>query len=421
MHDVPVARRAPWWCVFPQSVSLCKIRCISCPASHHCHRHTKHQCTSSVTPYYRPRYKANVCAVATQPSQQDPISLQPSLHLCKFFGGFENSKSIRRSELVRSAEDCSDEFLQPDNASVIESTMNCPQCLQASSRQIFQPETIFQSSQHNAQERPGHDSLLTTEPVYYPQTYQMSLPPYAWSIISQQLEQSMASPPSILVSHQQSLQPKRRNSQHPLSVRAIPLEALQTPQVPVESSFLPGLTAPTAKTKATPGPIPATTPLVLRQSKNGVQWIAFNYSLDRVTTEYKIRCDVESVSIEELTQEFKMSNCVYPRACCNRIKYEGNRLGYESMCNAVGWALAKLNPSLREKRGLIQRAVDSWRNSDQDPRLRSRRVRRMEKIQSREQAAITCCKLPKYNAVATHRVVHAGFNRCSFSRALTCD
>lgn len=135
---------------------------------------------------------------------------------------------------------------------------------------------------------------------------------------------------------------------------------------------------------AAPGPIPATTPLVVRQDQNGVQWIAFEYSRDRVKMEYTIRCDVESVNIDELTQDFKSANCVYPRACGGKDQYKGNRLHYESECNAVGWALAELNPVLREKRGLIQRAVDSWRNSNQDPRLRSRRVRRQAKISSRK-------------------------------------
>jgi hypothetical protein len=118
-----------------------------------------------------------------------------------------------------------------------------------------------------------------------------------------------------------------------------------------------------------------------------VQWIAFEYSRDRVKMEYTIRCDVESVNIDELSQEFKANNCVYPRACCGKDQYKGNRLHYESECNAVGWALAQLNPNLREKRGLIQRAVDSWRNSNQDVRLRSRRVRRMAKIHNRKTAS----------------------------------
>lgn len=137
---------------------------------------------------------------------------------------------------------------------------------------------------------------------------------------------------------------------------------------------------------AAPGPIPATTPLVVRQDSNGVQWIAFEYSRDRVKMEYTIRCDVESVNVDDLSQDFKTENCVYPRACCNKDQYRGNRLVYETECNTVGWALAKLNPSLRGKRGLIQRAVDSWRNSNQDPRLRSRRVRRQAKVNYRKQS-----------------------------------
>ncbi|EGC47220.1 conserved hypothetical protein [Histoplasma capsulatum var. duboisii H88] len=137
-------------------------------------------------------------------------------------------------------------------------------------------------------------------------------------------------------------------------------------------------------TSAAPGPIPATTPLVVRQDKNGVQWIAFEYSRDRVKMEYTIRCDVENINIENLSQEFKTENCVYPRACCSKDQYRGNRLVYETECNAVGWALAELNTCLRGKRGLIQRAVDSWRNSNQDPRLRSRRVRRMAKLNNRK-------------------------------------
>lgn len=145
---------------------------------------------------------------------------------------------------------------------------------------------------------------------------------------------------------------------------------------------------------AAPGPIPATTPLVVRQDSSGVQWIAFEYSRDRVKMEYTIRCDVESVVVDTLTQEFKTENCVYPRACCSKDQYRGNRLVYETECNAVGWALAELNPALRGKRGLIQRAVDSWRNSNQDTRLRSRRVRRQAKLDRRQQSAPAPSQLP---------------------------
>lgn len=135
---------------------------------------------------------------------------------------------------------------------------------------------------------------------------------------------------------------------------------------------------------AAPGPIPATTPLIVRQDRNGVQWIQFEYSRDRVKMDYTIRCDVESVNTDELPADFKHDNCVYPRANGPKELYKGNRQVYETECNTVGWALAHLNASLRGKRGLIQRAVDSWRNSNQDPRLRSRRVRRMAKVNSRK-------------------------------------
>jgi hypothetical protein len=180
--------------------------------------------------------------------------------------------------------------------------------------------------------------------------------------------------------------PSPASLQRPPSVIAPPHGTPQTPGgpqvagVPITSSA----TNPSPNPSAAPGPIPATTPLVVRQDNNGVQWIAFEYSRDRVKMEYTIRCDVESVNIEELSQEFKQANCVYPRACCGKDQYKGNRLAYESECNAVGWALAQLNPPLREKRGLIQRAVDSWRNSNQDPRLRSRRVRRQAKMNTRK-------------------------------------
>ncbi|KAJ5759698.1 hydrolase [Penicillium odoratum] len=123
-----------------------------------------------------------------------------------------------------------------------------------------------------------------------------------------------------------------------------------------------------------PSPWRATRPLIVRQDSNGVQWIAFEYFRDRVKLEYTIRCDIESVDVESLSQSFKIENCVYPRAYSITEPYRGNRLAYETSCNAIGWALAKLNSALHGNRGLIQRAVDSWRNSDQDPRLRSRRL-----------------------------------------------
>jgi hypothetical protein len=184
-------------------------------------------------------------------------------------------------------------------------------------------------------------------------------------------------------SHQYPPSQQQRGSMMPPQHQASAPQSAGLQQSPQQ----PG--APPSSSNAAPGPIPATTPLVVRQDGNGTQWIAFEYSRDRVKMEYTIRCDVESVDTNSLSQEFKSENCVYPRACVPKEQYKGNRLAYETDCNQVGWALAELNPCLRGKRGLIQRAVDSWRNSNQDPRLRSRRVRRQAKINTRTKMAAT--------------------------------
>lgn len=219
---------------------------------------------------------------------------------------------------------------------------------------------------------------LTTQPLMMPPhqapSTQMPHPPSTAAPIS----------PTTAAPQQQHTPPQRSvlNASHPVTTAPT---VTTTVSAPASVSH----TSPTVGTSssAAPGPIPATTPLVVRQDSNGVQWIAFEYSRDRVKMEYTIRCDVESVNVDSLSAGFKSENCVYPRACCSKDQYQGNRLVYETECNAVGWALAQLNPSLRGKRGLIQRAVDSWRNSNQDPRLRSRRVRRQAKITRRQTVA----------------------------------
>jgi hypothetical protein len=104
---------------------------------------------------------------------------------------------------------------------------------------------------------------------------------------------------------------------------------------------------------------------VVGQDANGVKWIAFEYSSDGIKMEYTIRCDADSINLDDLSPEFRTENCVYPGACVPTKEYNGKRLLYETECNTQGWALARLNPCLRNKRGLIRRAVDSWRNSNQ--------------------------------------------------------
>ncbi|KAI1401484.1 hypothetical protein F4819DRAFT_486511 [Hypoxylon fuscum] len=254
-------------------------------------------------------------------------------------------------------------------------------------------------------------SQLQPQPMYYgaQQPQYSSMPPQAPSPYqqhAQQPHQSMASQPNMMMSH---TAPQHQMTQHAsqhaqTGMTGSPRHTKMEPQMPPQLqrptpgplgnsqqsqnsgqlSTPTGSTTPGVNNNAAPGPIPATTPLVVRQDNNGVQWIAFEYSRDRVKMEYTIRCDVESVNTDELSSDFKTENCVYPRACCPKDQYRGNRLQYETECNTVGWALAQLNPCLRGKRGLIQRAVDSWRNSNQDPRLRSRRVRRMAKMNNRK-------------------------------------
>lgn len=249
---------------------------------------------------------------------------------------------------------------------------------------------------------PDHRSVYSTQPMpnpmYYPQAYSQmppGPPPYQ---SQQQSHHSITSQPLLMsqTPGQQTMTPPQTHHQHIPQSTGPP----KLPQTPLHKSSPPSSAGKTGGSgggssvnpNAAPGPIPATTPLVVRQDQNGVQWIMFEYSRDRVKMEYTIRCDVESVNVDALSQEFKTENCVYPRACCAKDQYRGNRLVYETECNTVGWALAELNPPLRGKRGLIQRAVDSWRNSNQDPRLRSRRVRRMAKLNNRKanaQAATT--------------------------------
>ncbi|KAI9709997.1 MAG: hypothetical protein M1820_003075 [Bogoriella megaspora] len=271
------------------------------------------------------------------------------------------------------------------------------------------PASVQQSPQHEQHARSiyAQPSPQMAQGMYYQPQYGMQQhSPYGAhpgaqhpSMASGQLLMSQPGQPQMhnpsAHPHQQSINTSPRSKMNPTPLQRPPSvvgPGQTTPTVPPGSANSMHGGTPGAggiNPNAAPGPIPATTPLVVRQDKTGVQWIAFEYSRDRVKMEYTIRCDVESVNVEELTQEFKTENCVYPRACCPKDQYKGNRLHYETECNTVGWALAQLNPCLRGKRGLIQRAVDSWRNSNQDPRLRSRRVRRMAKISNRKNVAQT--------------------------------
>lgn len=80
-------------------------------------------------------------------------------------------------------------------------------------------------------------------------------------------------------------------------------------------------------------------------------------------SEFAVRFDLESVDITKLNEKFKADNCVYPRANIPYEMYMGNRWNYETECNRLAWQFVSLNPVLLYgKKGLIQRAVDSYRN-----------------------------------------------------------
>lgn len=260
-----------------------------------------------------------------------------------------------------------------------------------SMNQVHQPPYAThhaQTQQHQMNSQPMLPYQSTTPQISQgqvtPHHSTISSSPRLKSEVSQQYQQTPQAR-SGMIPQQQQQQPQQQPQQQQHPGPAPPNSALQQHAQQHAQQQQQNQQAPNAppNSNAAPGPIPATTPLVVRQDGNGVQWIAFEYSRDRVKMEYTIRCDVESVDANALSQEFKSENCVYPRACVPKEQYKGNRLAYETDCNQVGWALAELNACLRGKRGLIQRAVDSWRNSNQDPRLRSRRVRRQHKMNNR--------------------------------------
>lgn len=122
--------------------------------------------------------------------------------------------------------------------------------------------------------------------------------------------------------------------------------------------------------------LPASAPQV--EFREGIEWLHFSYSTKGVS-DYCIRADIEDLSLDDIPEDFKTENCVYPRALVPRETYIGNRWEYETNVNDVAWKLCWKNPEvLCGKRGLIQRAVDSYRNRATESR--SRRVMRQDKM-----------------------------------------
>jgi hypothetical protein len=112
---------------------------------------------------------------------------------------------------------------------------------------------------------------------------------------------------------------------------------------------------------------------------DGIEHITFLYSHERQVREYTVRTDVQSVNLSDISIDFRAQNAIYPRANVSKEEYDGNRWEYETSCNRLGWELCWLNKNqLCGRRGLIQRAVDSYRNRHAE--MRSRRVTRQEKV-----------------------------------------
>ena len=123
--------------------------------------------------------------------------------------------------------------------------------------------------------------------------------------------------------------------------------------------------------------LPASAPQV--EVRDGIEYLLFTYSTKGHIQEYCISIDVDNLSLDDIPDDFKSENCVYPRALVPREAYTGNRYEYETIVNELAWKLTWLNPTiLSGKRGLIQRAVDSYRNRTTESR--SRRVLRQEKL-----------------------------------------
>lgn len=122
--------------------------------------------------------------------------------------------------------------------------------------------------------------------------------------------------------------------------------------------------------------LPRTDSSTIRYDEQEIPWMTFQYPSNGVNLEYNIRCDIDSVDLAALSVHFRKANSAYTQYLLSK---GWRRFAYEVECNEIGWALVSLNPILRREPDLIRRAVDLWRSNNQDPRLRSRRVRRQAK------------------------------------------
>ena len=82
-------------------------------------------------------------------------------------------------------------------------------------------------------------------------------------------------------------------------------------------------------------------------------------------TKYRIRINVESVSLDSIDLAFRKANCVFPRAMeINTLSpFASQRQIEEAKCNELAWKLAWLNPKqLGNRKNLLQRVLDVYRS-----------------------------------------------------------
>ncbi|GAM88775.1 hypothetical protein ANO11243_068090 [Dothideomycetidae sp. 11243] len=99
--------------------------------------------------------------------------------------------------------------------------------------------------------------------------------------------------------------------------------------------------------------------------------LIMNYDLAR-------SLDLEGEGLTDL-QDFKIENSVYLKALTKDAK--ASRLKYETECNEIAWKIAYTHPEFQSRRGVLQQAVDAYRNNTEG--MESRRVKRQRREHAR--------------------------------------
>lgn len=60
--------------------------------------------------------------------------------------------------------------------------------------------------------------------------------------------------------------------------------------------------------------------------RDGIEWVSFVYSHNRVVKRYSIRTDIQNVSLDSLDEQFKLDNCVSISSMCFVFIYKGDPL-----------------------------------------------------------------------------------------------